>query len=453
MAPSTLTRRRDAAAGSPTVGSRRSIATLALLGALAATAAPAEIARPEPDLVQALVGARVVVAPGRTLPEATVVLRNGVITAVGSSVQAPPEARIWNLSGKTLYPGLIDSWVPRPWPEEKEGEAPQDAAANDLVRPQRDVLHHLRDAELWRKLRAAGFTTALVVPEDGIFRGRGAVANLGDDPPASVLRADALQAVSVRPPRGRSDRYPESLMGAVALFRQTMLDARWYRQAQAAFRANPSQQRPPFEPALAALEPAAHGEAIVAFETENVLDELRVRGLAEELGLRAWWVGNGEEYRRLDEIAARPLPILLPIAFPERPKVGESDDLSVGLDELRHWDAAPANPGRLAEAKLPFALTAFRQKEPKAFWKALARAIERGLSRDAALAALTQVPAELFGLSGRAGTLEAGKMANLVQVDGELWVAEPKIEAVWIDGVRYESRPENGKGDSKGGGR
>lgn len=414
---------------------------LALLVARVASAAP-------PD-VHALTGARVVVAPGRTLPTATVILRDGVIVAVGAEAAIPPEARLWDLKGKTLYPGLIDPWVVRSWPLEKSDERPQTVHANDLVRPERSVAERPRDEKAWRDLRAAGFTTALVAPSDGVLRGRAALVNLGDDPHRSILRADTAQVVALRAPRGR-DGYPESTMGAVALFRQAILDARWYRLAVSAYRSNPAQARPAFDVSLAALGGAAHGEQPIVFETESVLELLRAAALAQELGLKAFAVGNGYEYQRLAELGARPLPLFLPLDFPEAPKVGEADDLSVRLEELRHWDDAPANAAKLHAAKLPFALTSFRQKEPKKIWKALQSAIERGLPADAALAAFTQVPAELLGLSGRAGTIEAGKMANLVVVDGDLLVAEPKIEAVWVDGRRYETKSDDGEPKKNG---
>ena len=411
---------------------RTTPATLAALAlVLTPGAAPAEA-----PAVHALVGARVVVAPGRVLPQATVVLRDGVITAVAAGLEPPADARIWKLDGRTIYPGLIDAWVPRAWPLEKAEELPQGAHRNPAVRTERDVVDRLRDDKSWQDLREAGFTTALVVPGEGIFRGLGAVANLSDDPRAGVLRPRAVQAVAVRSGKDPSG-YPRSLMGTVALFRQTILDARWHARAESAYRADPSQARPSYDASLSALEPAATGAMPIVFETENVLDALRVAGLAEELDLRAWIVGSGEEYRRLAELRERPLPLVLPIAFPKRPDVDNLDDGTIGLDELRHWDQAPSNPVLLDQARVPFALTSFRQEKPREIWKQLARAIERGLAPDRALAALTQVPAEYLGISGRAGTVEAGKMANLVVVDGELLVESPKIEAVWIDGVRY----------------
>jgi len=423
------------------------------LSTLVFVAAPALAQAPR---VHALVGARVVVAPGRTLPRATVVLRDGVIVAVGTKIDVPPEARVWDLTGKTIYPGLIDLWVPaggvhapaQPGPA-RRGRGGDDTETEPNVQAARDVLDQGLDAERTKAMRRAGFTTALVVPSGGIFRGRGAVVDLGDDPKAAVVRPDAVQAVSVKS-QGFGRGYPSSLMGAVALVRQTLLDARWQRDALAAYAADPAQARPPYDRELAALEPALEGKQPVVFETDDVLAELRDAKIAEELGLRAWLVGNGREYERLTELAAHRLPLVLPLDFPDRPKLAdEGDDLSVSLEDLRAWDLAPSNPARLDEAKLPFAITAFRQKAPLDLWKRLKAAIDRGFPAERALAALTVVPAELLGLSGRAGTIESGKLANLVVVDGDLLVEVPRVETVWVDGDPYPVEPDGAAGGRK----
>src|SRR5512139_3769014 len=117
-----------------------------------------------PPRVHALTGARVVVAPGRVLPNATVVVRDGLIAAVGAGLAVPSDAQLWDLSGKTLYPGLIDPWVVRAWELGKPEEQPQTAHPNPLMRAERSVVDRLRDEKSWADLRAAGFTTALIVP-------------------------------------------------------------------------------------------------------------------------------------------------------------------------------------------------------------------------------------------------------------------------------------------------
>lgn len=417
--------------------SLRLAATLLVASGLGTPLAAAEA----PD-VHALRNVRIVVAPGRVIPNGTVVVRDGILEAVGPTVTPPPDARIWDLAGKTVYPGLIDPYVPRSWPAETDANRPRDADPNPLVRPERDLAAWAGDDAANAKLREAGFTTALLAPKDGIFRGASALVDLGDGGTrANLLSRAFAQHVRVAPPAG-NQAYPDSLMGAVALFRQTLLDARWQADAQGHFRANSAQRRPPDSTALAALAGAVRGHDLVIFETADLLDELRARKLIDEFALRAWVVGNGEEYRRLDLLRQDPLPILLPLAFPAAPKVGESDDLATPIEALRHWDAAPDNPKKLVDAKLPVAFTTFGHDDARKFYPDLAKAIARGLTVDQALAALTTVPAELLGLSGRAGTLEAGKMANFVVVDGDLLVEKPKIRAVWVDGRPYELEEE-----------
>jgi hypothetical protein len=167
----------------------------------------------------------------------------------------------------------------------------------------------------------------------------------------------------------------------------------------------------------------------ILFEARDALDALRAARVCAELGLASWLVGKGDEYKWTEEVAATRLPILLPLDFPDDPAPGEGDDLSLSLAALRHWDRAPDNPR---------ALTSFRLGNPAKLHAQLAKAIARGLAPEEALAALTTTPAALLGIADRAGTIEPGKMANLVVVEGDLFVDKPKIREVWIDGRRYE---------------
>ncbi|MEM9552704.1 MAG: amidohydrolase family protein [Acidobacteriota bacterium] len=398
----------------------------------------AEDAAPRGPQLHALVGARVVVSPGTTIDAGTLIVRDGVIEAVGAEVAPPAGARVHELDGVTLYPGLIESFAAVDWPSSDEDDAaPVAGHENPLVRPERDIVDLGADHATVEALRGAGFTTAVLVPASGLLRGESAAVNLGaGGVRANLLRSGVAQNAH---PAMLDDGYPSSLMGSVALLRQTLLDADWYADAQAAFAARPSQQRPTYDRSLEALGAVVDGSQTIVLESEDLLGLQRLAGLARELGLDALAVGSGHEWQRPEVVAALGLPLILPLDFPDAPEVGDDGPaLHVGLDALRAWQQAPSNPRVLADAGVRFTLTSHRLSAPKNLHARVARAVEAGWSADAALAALTVVPAELWGLSGVAGTLEAGKMANLLEVDGDLFVDSPKIRAVWVDGRRYE---------------
>lgn len=408
-----------------------------------ATAGLTGPAAAEAPRVHALTGARVVVEPGRVLESATVVLRDGIIEAVGADVPVPADARTWELDELTIYPGLIEPYAVRARAGAAEAAEPEDGGgprpggeSEPMVRSEHSVTPYAADDDAARRLREAGFTTALAAPAEGIFRGTGAVLNLGAGGARDNLLRDGFGQFAAfdRAAAG----YPGSLMGAIALFRQTVLDAGWYTAAHRAYARRPAQTRPRFDASLAALAAVAAGDELVVFETDGAFDTLRAGALAAELGLTAWVVGNGEEYRWLDHITAADLPHLLPVDFPETPAVPEQDDLTVTLADLRHWDEAPANPRRLLDAGLTIAFTSHGLADPKTLHANLGRARERGLTADEALAALTTTPARLLGIADRAGTVSPGKMGNLVVVEGDLFTDETKIREVWIDGRRYE---------------
>ncbi len=395
--------------------------------------------------IHALEGVRIVVSPGQVIDAGTVVIRDGIIEAAGADVATPADAKVHNLEGMTVYPGLIDAYSVAPWPDEDEDAAPQGTHENALVRPERDMAVHAVQESRFKKLRGAGITTAVVAPQPGLLRGTSVLVNLGEGSAhENLLRTGVAQNATLR--TSAEGGYPNSLMGAEALFRQTLLDARWYAKAQEAYAANGSQKRPVHNRALAALGDVAMGQAPIMLETEDVLGTLRWAHLIDEFGLDAWLIGNGEEYKRLDDIVAHAAAAkavhIVPVEFPDAPDVGsEGNALDVTLETLRHWDRAPDNPAKLLAAGLTVAFTSLGLNDPADLHDHLATAIERGLDPDAALAAFTTTPAKLLGISDRAGTVEAGKMANLVIVEGDLFAASTKIATVWVDGHPIEVKP------------
>lgn len=428
------------------------LCSASLLWAISAPAAEPDLRQPVPG-VHAITGVTVVTAPGELVENATLVVRDGLIEAVGAEVEIPPDARVHEFDPDDaevrIYPGLIDTYVPVSMAPEDGDEKDEDGEDDQTLRPGQ-YPHPLvtpgrsMSRELWPKerveaLRRAGFTTAVLAPEDGLVRGQGAVVNLGDGgPAANMLDPDRFQFMSLQATTS-SREFPNSLMGAIALLRQTFLDARWQARARAAWQRNPEQRRPEFLEGLDALEPVFTGDAQVVVHAQDMLDSLRAAAVTAEFDLQPWLVGHGREYQRLESLAETGLVQILPLDFPDAPEV-EEHERDISLPELRHWHLAPENPGRVMAAGLQVAFTSHPHSSPDGIYAHLARAVERGLDPDRALAALTTVPAELLGIDDRAGRLAPGYMANFLLVEGDLLAESPALRQVWVDGRQHVLR-------------
>lgn len=407
----------------------------------ASRTAPIEGMRDNGTGYHALVGARAVTSPGRTIENATIVIRNGLIQSVERGAAAPAGARVWDLSGHTVYAGFIDSHADLGMDQVPEGGDVGPTHWNPQVRAWFSTTDNLQDDEDRRKaLRSQGFGTALVVPKQGIFRGSASVVNLGDAGVRDrVLRPDVAQSIGFDRSFELGGRYPNSAMGTIALMKQTFMDADWYMRAWDAYEAGGRSFLPPeTSGALEALERAVQGQQPVIFETGSEEEYLRGQALAEEFGLSAWYRGSGQEYRILDVLGQNDAPLFVPLDFPDAPDVGDPEAaLDASLAELRHWYLAPTNPGRLAGAGIDFAITTDGLTSVADFLPNLRTAVARGLSSDAALAAITTTPARWLGIDGTHGTIEAGNVANLVVAEGDLFTQEADIRDVWVHGRVY----------------
>lgn len=443
------------------------VAGLMVLAALSfgvwVTAAPSDrtsrSASPEglgehPPAVHALVGARLVLGPGRVVENGTVVIRNGIIEAVGDDVKPPADARVWNLAGKTIYPGLIDPYSVPPEPTAEGGTAsgellrPAGGAGywNPHVTPQYNVADEYKpDGETNRKLRAQGIVARLVAPTRQIIKGTSAAVSTGDGSATdAVLRPAVAMHVRLTPVSRRGDDrvYPNSPMGAYALVRQTLLDAQWYEKARSVWEADRSQPRPEQNDALAALVPAARGKMPLFVDAPDELYTLRAMRLGEEFAVPVTTVGSGQEYRRLPLIAAGKRPVIVPLNFDRAPNVASPEAaMSVTLDELMDWDLQPENPARLEKAGVKIAVTGHGLKDKSGYLAAVRKAVKRGLAKEAALRAMTSTPAELLGIEKTHGSIDRGKTASLVVTDGDLFADKTLILATWVDGTRYEISP------------
>ena len=401
---------------------------------------PAQVRR---DLIE---HATVVVKPGERIEDGAVLVEDGWITAVGKSgvVIAPVGTNVIDAKGLTLYPGLIDAGLMID--SAAASRAANDDAThywNDKVTPQVRVSNMATLAPGVRKeLRDLGFTVAAAHPNTGIFRGESAVVLLSnDDRKVEQLIANAGQNISfthVGDDGPDDSRYPSALMGTMALIRQGLLDAKWLSQSNAVWKAHPQGNDPPkASAALAALESSIQGKNTVIFDCNNEQDVLRAAGLAQEFGLKARVIGSGNEFRRLNEIAATHLPIVETFEFPKTPDVSDPrKDESVSLRDLETWALAPRNVKQLIDAGVDVSVSTVKLKSRADFPARSRRAMLSGLSEDELLSCLTTRPAKQLGLSLVVGTIEVGRMANMVLLDGPLFGEKTHVMATIVAGDR-----------------
>jgi imidazolonepropionase-like amidohydrolase len=389
--------------------------------------------------------ARIYVDYHTVLDSAVLLVRDGRIVDVGRGVAVPADAVVYDLSGRTIYPSLIDIFSDYGQPPVNK-PAPGDGfpqflsntkgaySWNQAVKSEYAAAAHFAAvaaaADEWRKL---GFGMVSSFSRDGIARGTSALVLLGDEAENDLVVKEQA-AVNYSFDKGSSTQdYPSSLMGAIALLRQTWYDARWYASLPEGH--EPGQGKE-VNLTLEALNRTAGLPQV--FEAGDKLNVLRVAALGKEFGMSFIVRTSGNDYQRLQDIRATGQPLILPLNFPEAVDVTDPEEaLNIPLTRMKHWELAPANPGLVAGAGIPFALTASDLKKKDDFWKNLRKAVAYGLSKEDALKALTVTPAGLLGVGDRAGSLRKGYMADFIITSQDLFHKDNVILENWVAGRRY----------------
>ncbi|MBT3676913.1 MAG: amidohydrolase family protein [Candidatus Marinimicrobia bacterium] len=414
------------------------ILLLCAFSVLSAQVGPAKELHRNPPRAWALTNATIHKSPGKTIENGTVILRDGIITSVGSNVKIPKQATILDMDGKHIYAGFIESWLNV---ETVKKDTSLQANWNSNMRA------YLKGADLFhpkekalKELRGLGFTTAHVAPKGGIFQGSSGLVQLGNTP--KVLSNNVAQVIEYAAGGWGAKEYPTSLLGAIAFIRQGFLDADWYNKSQRILTKYPDGNEPiQADRSLAELSIAKMNKQPFVFRTGNELYIDRSSNIADEFELNLWIMGNGYEYRRIEKMPASFM--IVPLNFPAKPEVADPQNaLQYSTEQLKHWDMAPDNAAKLADAGFQFALTSAELKNKKEFRKNLSRAVNRGLDETAALAALTTNPAKEFGQTKRLGKIAPGFIGNLVVTDGNYFDEKSKVQSVWIDGNEYEVAPD-----------
>ncbi|MDZ4723789.1 MAG: amidohydrolase family protein [candidate division Zixibacteria bacterium] len=421
------------------------IALLIAGGATAQTTPPQGI-RSKNSESKAFTHATIIISPTQTIENGTMIIKDGRVVAVGTNIPVPAGAFEYDLKGKRIYPGFIEPYGEYGLKdvgklnEDTKSQAPKYEgtrvganAWNDAIHAERNWVDDFKpEKEAADKFLEQGITVVQSSKMDGIFRGRSFVTDLSQGlSNEAVIKAHAAHFGSFN--KGTSNQqYPSSLMGSIALIRQSFIDADWYAKAHTAYAKNSGQKLPEFNSAIAAI---AENKGPIFFEVEDELTLLRAAILSKEFSVPFVYIGSNLEYARIAEIAAVGAPVILPVVFPKKPEVKSFEDaLDVNLGDLRHWERAPYNASVLEKNKVPFAFTTLKLKDKSDFLKNVRQTIESGLSPAAALAALTTIPAQLCGVSSEIGTLEKGKLANFFISDYDIFSDSAKIYSVWIRG-------------------
>jgi imidazolonepropionase-like amidohydrolase len=381
--------------------------------------------------------ARIVVDPETTIENGTLIIKDGMIVLVGTKIAIPKGSVLIDLKGKTIYPGLIDAYTTYGMPEVKKGSAWGTQMESNIkgaygwnaaVKAETEA-HKIfvDDSKAADEMRRIGFSTVQTFQKDGIVRGSSAVVSLGDGRENELILKDKAAAMYSFDKGSSTQDYPSSLMGAIALLRQTYLDADWYKK---------DKSKKEFNISLEAFNGLQNLPQI--FETNDKLNILRADKIGDEFKVNYIIKGSGNEYQRIAEIKASNCKLIIPVNFPIAFDVEDAYEAnSVSLTELKHWEMAPSNPLALEKNLIPFAITSADLKDKKDFWKNVRKAVTYGLSEKQALKALTITPAELLNMSDRLGKIQPGMIANFIITSGNLFDEKTVIFENWIQGNPY----------------
>ena len=398
----------------------------------------------------AFINATIVKDGQTTLSKATLLIKEGKITTVGTDLSIPKEAVIIDCKDKYIYPSFIDIYtdygVASPQRQFGAGgfnfNAPSQITSNtkgafgwnQAIKPETDAFKVFTiDDSKAKSLREIGFGSVLSHVKDGIARGTGTVVTLANTKDNFVLIKEKASAHYSFNKGVSTQSYPSSLMGTIALIRQTYLDAQWYKN-------NPAKEGTNIS--LQAWNETQNLPQI--FESDDKWNDIRANRIANEFGVQYIIKGGGNEYQRIAEITNTKSAYILSLNYPQAMDVEDPNDARfVSLADMKHWELAASNPAALEKANITFALTTADLKDTKQFLPNLKKAFEFGLTEAKALDALTKTPATLLNIYDKVGSIENGKLANFIITSGPVFNENTVILENWIQGEKYTINDNN----------
>ncbi len=377
------------------------------------------------------------------IDSATLIIRDGKVVDAGKNISLPKGAIVHDLKGKFIYPSFIDIFSDYGMPDVTKAKGSEDPQMESNIKGAygwNQAIHTdfhadrnfaVNDGKA-DELRKIGFGSVLTNKKDGIARGTGAVVTLNNDKENFVLvKPDASANYSFNKGSSTQD-YPSSLMGSIALVRQTYYDALWYKSATDKKEFNINLEEWNKQQSVPQIFDAG-GDWQKVLRADKVGDEFGVQYIIK---------ARGDEYQRIDEVKNSKAKLITTLNFPKAFDVEDPDKANwVSLEEMKHWELAPTNCAALAKAGVDFSLTATDLEKKEDFLSALRKAVKYGLDSTLALKSLTYNPATFINVYDKVGSLETGKLANFFVTSKPLFDDKCEINENWIQGKRYEIKP------------
>lgn len=387
----------------------------------------------------AFTNATIVVNANQTISNGTLLVKGQTIQSVATGTTVPKGYVVIDLKGKFIYPSLIDAFTTYGVTEPTRASGGFGGRQsiflttkkgsynwNEAIRPETEVRTIFNiDSKKAEELRKAGFGSVNVISRDGIARGTSAAVTLNDERENNVMLKDQTAANYSFNKGSSQNDYPSSLMGSIALLRQTYYDTQWYVKQKEEY--NISLDNFGKQQNLPQL-----------FEVEGWQNVLRADKIAKEFGKQYIIKSTGDEYQRIDAVKATGASLIIPINFVKAYDVEDpAEARNVTLAQMKDWEMAPTNPAALEKAGIRFSITSYGMESMKDFWTNIRTAIDNGLTEKQALLAMTEVPAAMIGISDKAGTLEKGKLANFLITSDSLFKTTNVIFENWVQGKRF----------------
>ena len=384
----------------------------------------------------AFTNATIHLSPDQVVKNGTLLIQNGKVSNSGRNINIPENTMIIDLKGKNIYPSFIDIYSNFGIKSQKASDKASNNVQydtkrqgfywNEHITPEKSAFSEFNfDDKKAKKLLKEGFGVVNTHVHQGIIRGSGVLVTLNTNKSNNerVLSSESAQYLSFEKSKLSKQIYPNSLMGSIALLRQTYIDAAWYAKGSVETT----------DLSLASLNKNKQlSQIFYAGEKSNAL---RANQIAKEFEIDYVLFGGGNEYELIEDIKKTNATYILPLNFP-KPYDVEDPFASeyISLSDMRYWNQAPANPGIMASNGITFAFSAHGLKSVGDFKKQIRKAIDYGLDKKTALAALTTIPAKILQQSAELGHLNNGAQANFIITSGELFDEKTIIYENWVQG-------------------